>query len=139
MKQKLSTLINELTNQPDAICMLSLSEKLLLTDMAYALNIKPIWIEHDRIGRWLIKNPWLKLLLKQSSYATTVTVSELSKRMYVDLGWNKKRVVSIPNGIDAGRLRRKPKSEVRNPKVRIGCIARLSHEKGVGDCGRRQG
>lgn len=128
--------VNQQTRKPDIICMLSLSEKLLLTNAAHQRGIKPVWIEHDRIGRWLSGNPWLKLLLKQSRNATTVTVSELSARMYVDLGWKKKDVVAIPNGIDTSRIEHRPRktSKPANQQtrtLRVGCISRLSPEKGV--------
>jgi len=118
---------------PTAIFMLSLSEKLLLTDWCTQNGIKVFWIEHDRVGRWLQKNPWLPRLKQLSKLATTVVVSDLSKEIYEELGWEPERVVSIPNGIDL------TKCEMRNANIetkrhgtfRIGCIARLTHDKGV--------
>ncbi len=113
----------------DVLIMLSVSEKLLLTDVAADAGTKVLWVEHDRIGRWLTKNPWLPLLLKQSKKAMTVTVSELSRKMYLELGWNVKRVVAIANGVTLKSDIGKRKSV--NGKLRLGCIARLSYEKGV--------
>jgi glycosyltransferase involved in cell wall biosynthesis len=123
----------------DAIVMLSLSEKLLLTDIAADAGTQVIWIEHDTIGRWLTQNPWLSLLLKQSQKAITVAVSELSRKMYIDLGWNEEKTIAIPNGVELRNLKAvsyklsamnsEPKAQ--SPKLHLGCIARLSKEKGV--------
>ncbi len=133
MRKKLEQLLAQFSDL-DVIAMLSLSEKLLLTDIATEENIKTVWIEHDRIGRWLTKNPWLSLLLQQSKKVTTVAVSDLSRKMYVDMGWEADRVVAIANGIDEKRLRHveTPWQAVSsNNPFHIGCIARLSYEKGV--------
>ena len=56
MQQRLQEALSKFENV-DAICMLSLSEKLLLTETANEKGIKVLWIEHDTIGRWLTKNP----------------------------------------------------------------------------------
>jgi glycosyltransferase involved in cell wall biosynthesis len=148
-----------------AIFMLSLTEKLLLTDWAVKNRMRVFWIEHDRIGRWLTKNPWLPRLKRLSASVTTVGVSDLSRDLYRDLGFQ--NVVSIPNGIDVTRFTRASSPEIaachpersvlslskdaetKNAAIsescieqsrrtqhdtvrfRIGCIARLSHEKGI--------
>ncbi len=98
MKRKLKLLLDQF-HDLDAIAMLSLTEKLLLTDVAAAKGIKTIWIEHDTVGRWLTQNPWLPRLIEQSRKATTVGVSELSKKTYLALGWNEALTVAVPNGI----------------------------------------
>gem|GEM_PF-331774 len=82
-----------------AIFMLSLSEKLLLTDWAVENDMKVFWIEHDRIGPWLQWNPWLPALKRASRKATVVCVSQLSKKLYEGLGFDSKRIVVIPNGM----------------------------------------
>lgn len=137
MKRKLRELFENFASedsQLDALVMLSLSEKLLLTDIAADAGTKVIWIEHDRIGNWLTKNPWLTLLLKQSAKAMTVAVSELSRKMYVGMGWPEEKVVAIVNGVAS------PPSPLSIPParhpgegepLRLGCIARLSYEKGI--------
>jgi len=121
----------------DFIFMLSLTEKLLLTDWAVENGMKVFWIEHDRVGRWLTKNPWLPKLKKLSRKVKTIVVSDLSKSVYVELGWRSEDVISIPNGIDVEKFaanKREPNLlNVRSGRApfRIGCIARLSHEKGI--------
>lgn len=137
MRRKLKILIGERrteNGEPDAIVMLSLSEKLLLTDIAVDAGINVFWIEHDRVGRWLTNNPWLPLLRKQSTKAMTIVVSELSKKLYLKMGWEEENVVAIANGIAS------PPNPLSFPPtcfpgegelLRLGCIARLSHEKGV--------
>jgi glycosyltransferase involved in cell wall biosynthesis len=130
MKRKLKAALDEFGSL-DAICMLSLSEKLLLTDIAAKKGTKVFWIEHDRIGRWLTKNPWLPLLLKQSNNAVTISVSHLSGKIYEELGWDREKIKPIPNGIDETQLR-VPRHESRsNAKLHLVCIARLSVEKGI--------
>jgi glycosyltransferase involved in cell wall biosynthesis len=114
------------------IFMLSLSEKLLLTDWCVQNNIKVIWVEHDKIGRWLRWNPWLPKLRKLSRLATTVTVSDLSRDIYLDMGWREEDVVSIPNGIETADCG--PRSAIRkidHSCFRIGCISRLTYDKGI--------
>ena len=131
MKRQLKRFLDQF-HDIDAVCMLSLSEKLLLTDEAAERGIKAIWIEHDKVGRWLEKNPWLKLLLNQSAHATTVTVSDLSRKLYLDLGWDSTKTIAIPNGIDLSRLTPSAQRKTKNEKpINIGCVARLSPDKGV--------
>ncbi|PIR52176.1 hypothetical protein COU77_01805 [Candidatus Peregrinibacteria bacterium CG10_big_fil_rev_8_21_14_0_10_49_16] len=62
-------------------------------------------------------------------------MSDLSKRMYLDLGWREEDIAVIVNGIDMNRFQ---KTENRNTPYHLppttyhlGCIARLSPEKGV--------
>lgn len=114
----------------DAIVMLSLSEKLLLTEEAVQRGIKVIWVEHDPVGRWLSKNPWLPTLTALSQKVTTVVVSDLSKKIYEGLGF--KNVVVIPNGIDLERFAKSEKQKANDSsQLHIGAVARLAEEKGV--------
>ncbi len=131
MKKLLQEKIVELTNHHPSmtLVMLSLSEKLLITNWAAKRGSKVLWVEHDRVGRWLTGNPWLGRLKTLAHSATTVCVSELSRGIYLALGWPEKRTVSIPNGIDLARFTSGP--EKKNAVPRVGCIARLSPEKGV--------
>lgn len=145
MKRLLVTALREFHGL-GAVCMLSLSEKLLLTEEAHSRGIGVYWIEHDHVGRWLTKNPWLPMLRRMSSKATTVAVSSLSRKVYADLKWQGK-LVAIPNGADrdhleASTLRQaqgKPKTAKRGhtstlrqaQSVTVGCVARLTPEKGI--------
>ena len=115
----------------DAIVMLSLTEKLLLTDIAAERGIRVVWIEHDPVGRWLTKNPWLKLLKKQSALATTVTVSPLSRVQYLEMDWDPKKTVAIPNGIDDAWFAEKKGTPKKHETLHLGCVARFAEEKGV--------
>lgn len=129
MKRKLKQALEEM-GFADAIVMLSLSEKLLLTPLALAKGIHVFWLEHDRVGPWLSRNPWLGRLRALSKSVTTIAVSELSKKIYVDLGWDPAHVIAIPNGISA----KGPRAKDHVPSVgtlRVGCVARLSYDKGV--------
>lgn len=115
----------------DVIVMLSLTEKLLLTDVAAERGLRVIWIEHDPVGRWLTKNPWLKLLKKQSALATTVTVSELSRVQYLEMDWDPKRTVAIPNGVSDEWFAKKPTPKKTGKGLHLGYVGRLAEEKGV--------
>ncbi len=118
----------------DAVVMLSLNGKLLLTDIVAKTGAKVFWIEHDRVGNWLRRNPWLPMLRRQSRKAKTIVVSELSHKIYRELGWNEEDLLVIPNGIDAARLQSLnpiPQSQPQSSMLRIGCVSRLSDEKGV--------
>jgi glycosyltransferase involved in cell wall biosynthesis len=119
--------------KPDAIVMLSLTEKLLATEWCAAQGIRVLWAEHDRVGRWLTRNPWLPRLRRLSAKAVTVTVSELSRTIYMKLGWNAQNLTVIPNGIDLHRFDASPRAERpdASENLRVGCVARLSPEKGI--------
>ncbi len=112
---------------PDAVVMLSLSEKILLTPLLVQKGIKVLWIEHDKVGNWLLKNPSLPILRGLSNRVTTVCVSTLSAEIFENLGYNNVR--AIPNGVPA------PPDDFDHhtfdETLRLGCIARLSPEKGV--------
>jgi glycosyltransferase involved in cell wall biosynthesis len=117
-----------------AIFMLSLSEKLLLTPWALQNGINVFWIEHDMVGRWLTKNPWLSGLRQLSQHVTTITVSELSRKIYLDLEWPENRTIAIPDGVKTENVipplpNPLPRGEGRY--LHIGCIARLTKDKGV--------
>lgn len=126
MQKKLRGILNEF-HDLDALFMLSLSEKIVLTETALRKNIKVIWQEHDTVGRWLTSNPSLPKLTQMSARVTTVCVSELSAEIFRGLGYQ--NVVGIPNGValppDSFTLHEFDET------LRVGCIARLSPEKGV--------
>lgn len=114
----------------DTIFMLSLSEKLLLTEWCHNQGMQVIWVEHDRVGRWLTKNPWLPMLRNLSRIVTTVVVSSLSIDLYRSMGWEGE-IIAIPNGIDILKYTLKPMNKNPSALFKIGCIARLTKDKGV--------
>ncbi len=116
---------------PDAVCMLSLSEKIVLTQFAASHGSRVFWIEHDRVGRWLTMNPWFPSLKKAGAQATVICVSELSRKLYVDLGFEASHVAAIPNGIDLQRFADARRTAHAGSPLNVGCIARLSPEKGI--------
>jgi len=138
MKKLLEQAVDHLP-KADAVIMLSLTEKLLLTEIENRTRV--FWLEHDRVGRWLTKNPWLNKLKKLSNNVTTVVVSELSRKIYVKLGFPENKVIAIPNGIDTKRLVEiedhtfdglsAGESQVASHKMHIGCVSRLTKDKGV--------
>jgi glycosyltransferase involved in cell wall biosynthesis len=128
MQQKLQKAIDAMPKPFDAVFMLSFSEKLLLTSWLRRKGIKVFWIEHDRIGRWMTKNPWLPALKKSAKDAMIICVSELSRRLMIHVGFDEERVIAIPNGVPIA-----PPTFPRpfSREMRVGCIARFSPEKGI--------
>lgn len=134
MERALIQAMESMSKLPEAVCMLSLSEKLLLTVWLTGRGVKVVWIEHDRVGRWLAWNPWLPSLRRAAASARVVCVSQLSRGIYVGLGFHDNRVTAIPNGIDMQRLRTAAAPQPEPPAggpLRVGCLARLSEEKGI--------
>ena len=140
MREKLQEARSKI--QTDAVVMLSLSEKLLLNTQSSIPHSQIFWLEHDPVGRWLTKNPWLPRLRKLSRQVTTIGVSELSKKIYVDLGWDPEKVIAIPNGIDVahfphpslprrGRVREGTNEQRATTALHIGTVSRFAHEKGI--------
>ncbi|MEQ1849623.1 MAG: glycosyltransferase family 4 protein [Candidatus Peribacteraceae bacterium] len=129
MQRKLIEAVSDMKQKPEAIVMLSLTEKLLLTEWAQNQGIRVFWIEHDRIGRWFTKNPWLSTLKKLSAQSTTICVSELSRRLYLELGWPEDHTIAIQNGVPTSRQITKHQAPIAS--LSLGCLARLSPEKGV--------
>ncbi len=129
MKRSLTRLLSQFSDV-DAVCMLSLSEKLLLTDVAAAQHKKVLWIEHDRFGRWLQQNPWLPQLIRQSAQATIVTVSALSRQLMTGMGFADSRIVTIPNGVEERRFSARIEAK-KSGVFTVGCVARLTRDKGV--------
>ena len=134
MKKRLEAAFDQFVEHGlDAVFMLSLSEKILLTPIALEKGVKVFWIEHDPIGPWLTKNPYLRKLKKLSKSVTTITVSNLSRDAYMKLGWKEKTIIGIPNGINVDHFE-KHTDEFQKPAdapFLIGCVARLAREKGI--------
>lgn len=130
MKQQLLNALLTPHSSLTTVVMLSLSEKLLATEELAKQGHPVFWIEHDRIGNWLRMNPWLPLLRRMSRFATIIVVSELSKKIYVDLGFDSQRIVVIPNGIDLKKFdpSRYPPSATHS---HVGTVARLTSDKGA--------
>lgn len=130
MQQRLRNAVEEF-GPLDALVMLSLTEKLLLTPFALARGIRVFWMEHDGVGRWLTKNPWLPRLKELARSVTTITVSDLSRDLYIALGWPEEMAVSIPNGVDTERLGKGTGEKQSHHGLKLGTIARLTEDKGV--------
>lgn len=132
MRRKLLSAVQEF-GKLDAIVMLSLTEKLLLTPWARERGMRVLWVEHDLVGRWLTRNPWLPALKKACKGATIVTVSDLSRKIYTDtLRFPPERVATIVNGIDPSRLEGgTAHARPEGSRLHVGTVARLSRDKGV--------
>lgn len=132
MKRKLTEAMQKLIAQNSelkTIFMLSLSEKLLLTEWASQQGMQVFWIEHDRIGPWLQRNPWLSALKKAAQHTTIICVSEVSRKLYLKMGFDPEKVIAIPNGVPLPTLI--PNPIPRPSGIHVGTVARLSPEKGI--------
>ena len=132
-RKKALKLVQELKNNKiDIVYCLSLSEKLLLTDLLIIANIKVIWIEHARIGNWLYKNPWRKRYYKLGKSVDLITVSE-QMRLALQKQDSSLNTKVIPNGIDLTEMQTKATNteDQDTETTTIVYIGRLTTDKGV--------
>lgn len=121
----------------DIIYMQSLNEKLLMTPLALLLGLKVLWVEHARIGRWLLKNPFLFLYKMWSQWVSIVCVS---KQQSYQLNWLK-NLNTIINGVDTTFFKpingnradflAKKNLKIDEGERIIGAVARLYKDKGI--------
>lgn len=140
----------------EAVYMLSLTEKLLLTPVAHWLGLKIFWIEHVTLEPWLIKNPYKLLYKRWSKHVNIICVSEYIKTQLLNMGTRDENIHVIYNGIHLGKLHEdithidKRTSEIRSNSLKqeeirlakeresdeakhgfcVGTVARLAPEKG---------
>lgn len=114
------------------IYMHSLSEKLLLTPWALLLGRRVIWVEHQRWGRWMFGNPLRFPYRFLARFVRIIGVSPQYQESFARLGVPMDRTDCIPNGIDLEEF-----SPTVSPlplgaeALHVGCMARLSVDKGV--------
>jgi glycosyltransferase involved in cell wall biosynthesis len=109
---------------------LSLNEKLFLTPYALEAGIKTVWIEHQEIRNWLLKNSWRKRYQDLSKKVKIVPISKNNeKHLKNDLHVKEGNLLFINNGIEI-------KNESHPTKKKLGSIVfanRLIPKKGVMD------
>lgn len=114
---------------------LNLTEKLLAAIPAKLLGYKIFWMEHLRIEKWLLQNPYRPFYILLSNFVTTITVSNSVRKQLINLGLKDNKIKVIYNGINAKKF--KP-TKIRDTKYKIqntiiGSAGRLNIEKGM-DC-----
>ncbi len=120
------------TKKIDRVYMLSLTEKILLTPLTKLLGIHTVWVEHQRIGRWLRLNPLRPFYVLFSHFVDIVGVSPDHVESLQKLKIAKQNVRLITNGIDTSVFSPTvPPLYPSDNKVRIGIVARLYHDKGI--------
>ena len=108
---------------------LSLGEKILGTPVIRLLGMKPVWVEHLLIERWLFQNPYRLFYVLWSNIASIVAVSGAVKRGLVELGVRESRTQVIYNSVDYDHfVPRVPPTETT-----IGYLGRFAPEKGLED------
>lgn len=133
--------IVKMLKEKDTVYMLSLTEKIVLTRMAYKKGLKVIWGEHESLQRgdgtyrkWLAKNPFLNRYRHLSRFATVVVVSHDLYRQFKDLR-GVENLHLIENGIDTSFFTPSTKKFLElKDKFVVGTVARLKKEKGVLQC-----
>lgn len=110
---------------------LSLTEKLLAAAPAKLCGYSIFWMEHLRIERWLLKNPYKIFYILYSRLATVITVSNAVQEQLNGLGLQADGIKVIYNGIDIDKF--KPSGEIKGEghKIVVGTVCRLCPEKGV--------
>lgn len=114
------------------IYMHSLSEKILLTPTALRLNLRVVWVEHQRWGRWMVGNPLRHIYKRWAKHVAIIGVSPLYKESFRALGISEENTHIVTNGIDLSVFR--PEVEplpLGANALHIGTVARLSVDKGV--------
>lgn len=118
----------------EAVYMMSFSEKLLMTPFCRLFGLKVFWVEHARVGNWLVKNPWFPLYKLNSRLVTTVVTS---KSMLKFFPWAKKKV-AITCGVDKAEFEGEDAviEDLTNQKLPgdaflVGAVNRITSDKGV--------
>lgn len=109
---------------------LSLGEKLLMTPWAHLFGMKVLWLEHARIGKWLLQNPWRPVYRFLSRWVTVVTTSKAMAKILAP--WVK-HVVSTPCGTLVEKSTALPEDVATFLKsgFSVAIVARLTVDKGV--------
>lgn len=121
-KQKIST-----------VYMLSLTEKVLLTPWLLLFGIKVVWVEHQRLGKWIYLNPVRPLYMLWSRFVPVIGVSPMYRSQLQKLGVPARQLRIITNGIDTDFF--SPDGAIWRPRkegeCRIGAVGRYSEDKGI--------
>jgi glycosyltransferase involved in cell wall biosynthesis len=123
------TLIFKKENTNVLYC-LSLTEKILLTPIAFKKNIKVVWVEHQYIKKWLTSSPLQYLYKYLSKKVSIVPISPVNKKTLTNsIGVQTENITDIINGISIDEFLISAEEE-RVPK-KIGTAVRLIEKKGV--------
>lgn len=108
---------------------LSLTDKIVLTPIAHLKGVKVIWVEHQKIGDWLLKSP-LRFFYKWfSAYATIVPISPFNNRLLVQsIGVSSQSLQHIIHGVDVPLFY---KERTKSATCNIGYTGRLESCKGL--------
>lgn len=119
-------------HQIDALYMLSLTEKILMTPWLLYKKCTVLWVEHQRFGNWMYKNPLKVFYERWSKGVQIVGVSDMHIQQLEMLKIPSSHIHCITNGID---------TEFFSPHVSplvleegtftIGTVARYYEDKGL--------
>lgn len=114
-----------------AAVFLSLNEKLFLTRFAIQHGIRVIWMEHQEIRAWLLKNPWKWLFKRNAKLVNIVPISPgnclaLTDQLHIDPA----HINNIVHGVEIPDA---DLSERRTEKNLVVSSARLILKKGMMD------
>jgi glycosyltransferase involved in cell wall biosynthesis len=114
----------------NTVYMHSFGEKLLMTPWALFWNMKVVWVEHARIGKWFVKNPWRRVYER---LARRVSVVVTSHAMAEILRPFVPHVLAIPCAALVEKPEPLPDELARfmDSGFSVVCVARLTVDKGV--------
>lgn len=114
----------------NTVYMHSFGEKILMTPWALLADMKVVWVEHARLGRWFFKNPWRGVYAR---LARRVTVVVTSTAMAEILAPVVPHVVSIPCAaiVEKTEPLDRDLAAFMDSGFSVVCVARLTLDKGV--------
>lgn len=107
----------------------SLIDKLLLTPLALLLHVKVVWVEHQLIGRWLLKSPLRYVYTFLSRFVKIIPISYFNEQVLrTKLHVPNKSIVFILHGVDTQKFLH---STIHYTPFTIGYAGRIEKVKGL--------
>lgn len=114
--------------RPQIIICLSLTDRLVATPLAWIISAKVIWIEHTRVGRWLLASPLRPWYILAGRLAKIVAPSYFLRNQLIKVGLPVDKVKVIYPGVDVTTA---VATRPTRPSTTLGFLGRLTEEKGV--------
>lgn len=112
------------------VYMHSFGEKILMTPWALFWDMKVVWVEHARIGRWFVKNPWRRVYERLARRVTVVVTSHAMAEIMREFV---PHVLAISCAAMVEKTEPLPDELARfmDSGFSVVCVARLTRDKGV--------
>lgn len=123
----------------DKLYCLTLTEKLVMTPIAWLIGYRVLWLEHLSIEPVITENIFRPLYVLLSTLATVVAISEYVKKELNDISVEDVKVVY--HGVDFEKYKKQEDifgsmadsklNEQKRKSFRIGCVSRLEKLRGL--------